>query len=289
VERRRKGGAGLPPRLVTLRRLRRNLPAEREGTQSMTTSRFNGGTPSLETDTRAGFGRGSAVREYWLERCQGFSAVGADGRPLGRVKRVETRMEGTFLRLTGIRAREVPVAAIDTVWPSASMLTISAERDVGSQKAVATEVQSERPAWEDETLPWWELFADGMHSTDPSTALGAGRRSFPSVASVRSALERTAEAVATCIRGVSAQSRSLTKALMVEAVRSSVRASQAARSAAARASGGLAKARRRARRQIGRKLFDFAIWIAGSRETILNPDPREGRGGFEDEDTAEIA
>jgi hypothetical protein len=256
----------------------------------MTASRFNGHAPSLEADTPAGFGRGSAVREYWLERCHGFSAVGADGRPLGRVKRVETRMEGTFLRLSGIRAREVPVAAIETVWPSASMLRISAEQpDVRSREAPATEARSDRPVWEDETLPWWELFADGVRSTHPSTAATEGRRSFPSLASGRAVLVGTAEGVISGLRGLNERARSLAKTLMDEAVRSGVRTSRAARSAAARASTGLAQARRRARRKIGRKLFALAIWIAGSRETILDPDPRDGRGGVEDEDTAEIA
>ena len=77
-------------------------------------------------DTSLGFGRGSAVREYWLKRCQGFSAVRADGSHLGRVERVETQMEGTFLRTpTGLRARTLPLSAIETVWPSASLLVLS--------------------------------------------------------------------------------------------------------------------------------------------------------------------
>jgi hypothetical protein len=250
---------------------------------------FNADTSSVQTDPRAGFGRGSAVREYWLERCQGFSALGADGRPLGRVKRVETRMEGTFLLLTGIRAREVPVAAIDTVWPSASMLTISAERpDVGAREPVTRGARPERPVWEDETLPWWELFADGAHSSRRSTVASPRRRSFPTAASARSALERTGEVVARGVRTLDERARSLTKAVMDETVRAGVRTSRATRSAAVRAWTGVANAGRRARRTIGRKLFALAIWIAGSRETILDADPPEGRSGFEDEDTAEI-
>jgi hypothetical protein len=35
-------------------------------------------TSRLESDTHLVFGRGSAVREYWLMRCQGFSAVRVD-------------------------------------------------------------------------------------------------------------------------------------------------------------------------------------------------------------------
>jgi hypothetical protein len=255
----------------------------------MATSRLKLDTPSVQTDTRAGFGRGSAVREYWLERCQGFSAVGTDGRPLGRVKRVEVRMEGTFLRLTGIRAREVPVAAIDTVWPSASVLTISAEgAGAGSRKAVGKELHSERPVWEDETLPWWELFADGGHSSHSLTARKASWRTFSIVVSARSPLERTANAVASWIRRLIDRSRALRKALVIEAVRFSVRAFQAARSAAARASRGLATTSRRARRKLARAMFNLAIWIAGSKETILLSDPQDGSSELDEEDTAEI-
>jgi hypothetical protein len=261
--------------------------SDAKAASSMAASRFKLGPASAQADTRIGFGRGSAVREYWLERCHGFSAVGSDGRPLGRVKRIEIRMEGAFLRLTGIRAREVPVAAIDTVWPSASVLMISAERTgARSRQAAGREVDSERPAWEDETLPWWELFADGDHS---STARSAEWRPFSIIASARSILERRANAVATCMTRFIERSRSLTNRLVVEALRSSVRTSQAARSAAARFSRGLAKTRRRARRKLARKLFGIAIWIAGNREVILNPDPQDRSSGFDDEDTAEIA
>lgn len=198
-------------------------------------------------------------------------------------------MEGTFLRLTGIRAREVPVAAIDTVWPSASVLTISAEGpDAGSRKAVGTELHSERRAWEDETLPWWELFADGGHSGHSLTAPKAGWRPFSIVASARSPLERTANSVASWIRRLIERSRALRKALVVQAVRFSVRTSQAARSASARALRGWAKTSRRARRKLARMMLNLAIWIAGSKETILLSDPQDGRGGFDEDDTAEI-
>jgi hypothetical protein len=274
---------------LSVSRIRRKIPPEREGRQSMAASRFKLDTATVQTDTRAGFGRGSAVREYWLERCHGFSAVGTDGRPLGRVKRVDVRIEGTFLRLTGIRAREVPVAAIETVWPSASVLTISAEgAGAGSTKPVGKELHSERPAWEDETLPWWELFTDGVHSSRSSTAPNAGWRLFSIVASARSPLKRTANACASWIRRLIERSRTLMKALGIEAVRFSVRTSQSARSAAARASRGLAKTSLRARRKLARAMFNLAVWIAGSKETILRSDPQDGSSGFDEEDTAEI-
>lgn len=255
----------------------------------MATPRLNLDRRSIQAPTRAGFGPGSAVREYWLERCQGFSAIRTDGRPLGRVKRVEVRMEGTFLRLTGIRAREVPIAAIDTVWPSASVLTISAEGpDAGSQKALGKELHSERPAWEDETLPWWELHADGGHGSHSSTAPRAGWRPFSIVASVRSPLERTGNAVASWIRQLIERSRTLRKALVVQAVRFGGHTSQAARSAATRALKAWARASRCARRKLARTMFNLAVWIAGSKETVLLSDPQDGSGGFDEDDTAEI-
>jgi hypothetical protein len=256
---------------------------------SMATSKFKLDTPRVQTDIRAGFGRGSAVREYWLERCQGFSAVRTDGRPLGRVRRVETRIEGTFLRLTGIWRREVPVSAIDTVWPSASVLTISAEEADADRPKVAGEVEHrERPAWEDETLPWWELFADGVHSMDSSTAPSGWSRFLSIVPSGRSLVELIFDAVAACVRQLVERSRTLIRALRVKAVRSSGYARQAARSASTRASRGIRNATQRSRRTFARKLFKVVIWIAGSRETILDPDSERQRSVVDDEETAEI-
>src|SRR6266511_797802 len=115
---------------------RRNARFDPEAT-SVATSR-------LEIDTHLGFGRGSAVREYWLMRCQGFSVMRADGRRLGRVKRVETHMEGTFLRLRGLRARTVHFSAVDTVWPDASLLVISDEHvhDGSRSEEHTSELQS---------------------------------------------------------------------------------------------------------------------------------------------------
>ena len=257
---------------------------------SVEVSRSKRVAPAIQSDNRRGFGRGSAVREYWLERCQGFAAVDADGQPLGRVKRVEMRVEGTFLRLTGLRAREVPVDAIETVWPSASVLTISTETaGAGSRDAAAIEQDAKRATWEDETLPWWELFAEGVPAIHSSTASGTGRRLLPSAASARSTLGRRANAVATRGSRLIDRSRTLIGALRVATVRYSVRASRAVLSAAARGARGLARARRRARQEVARKLFALATWVAPSPEAILSPDPQDGRGEFEDEDTAEIA
>ena len=254
----------------------------------MATSRIKLDAQSTQTDTRTGFGRGSAVREYWLERCQGFSAVRSDGRPLGRVKRVESRMEGTFLRLTGVRARAVPIGAVDTVWPGASVLMISdGEVDGGSGKAPWSGAHPERPAWEDETLPWWELFADGVDSSRYSSVPSAV--SPPAVVALaRSLMERTTNAVGRYVRRVIERSRTLTQALIERAVRSSVRALQATHSAGTRASRRLTKMTRRFRRGLARELFKVAVWIAGSRETILKLDDEDRVSPVDDDDTAEI-
>jgi hypothetical protein len=132
-----------------------------------------------EIDPSLGFGRGSAVREYWLKRCQGFSAVRADGSHLGRVKRVETQMEGTFLRLTGLRARTLPLSAIETVCPSASLLVISDERvDLGSEVSVGFDRADKRPAWTEDTVPWWEL-VDGVRARGTEQLNAASQRVRP--------------------------------------------------------------------------------------------------------------
>jgi hypothetical protein len=129
---------------MTLWEVRRKLSSEAEAGTSMATSRFKTDTPSVQSDTRPGFGRGSAVREYWLERCQGFSAVRSDGRALGRVKRVENRIDGTFLRLAGVRARTIPLASVETVWPGASLLLIS-DGEVDESSSLAWRCAARRP------------------------------------------------------------------------------------------------------------------------------------------------
>jgi len=178
----------------------------------MATSRFKTNTPSVQSDNRPGFGRGSAVREYWLERCQGFSAVRSDGRPLGRVKRVENRMDGTFLRLAGVRARTIPLASVETVWPGASLLLISdVEVDEGSRFAMRSQAPRTRPAWEDETLPWWELVAEAPNSSRSSNLPMVGAALSTTIASARSVIERATSAFATQLGRQTERSRTLTR------------------------------------------------------------------------------
>jgi hypothetical protein len=169
------------------------------------------------------------------------------------------------------------------------VLTIStAEADADPPKVAGEVAHRERPAWEDETLPWWELFADGVHAMDSSTA-SAGRWRFLSIfPSARSFIEPRADAVAACVRRIVERSRTLIRALRVKAVRSSVSALQAARSASRRASSSIRKATQRSRRTFARRLFKVVIWIAGSREAILDPDPERQRSVVDDEETAEI-
>lgn len=110
-----------------------------------------------------------------LKRSQGFFAVRSDGRPLGRVKRVENGMDGTFLRLAGVRARTIPLAWVETVWPGASLLLISdVEVDESSRLSMRSEAHRTRPAWEDETLPWWELVPEAPNSSRYSNLLMVG-------------------------------------------------------------------------------------------------------------------
>jgi hypothetical protein len=252
----------------------------------MATSRFKNGAPSVQTRTRPGFGRGSAVREYWLERCQGFSAVGTDGRPLGRVKRVELNMEGTFLRLTGVRGRTVPLSAVETVWPAASILLISNE-ECGERSSVVRDVgQRTRAAWEDETLPWWELVADAPHPAHSSTAATASTL-FSAIAAGSSLVEGATKGFASHLERLIKQSLAFTWALLCKAARSSVAALHAADSARTRGQKRLRASTRRFRRRLALAFLQGAVWIAGSKDELL--DPNRARGGGEDEDTAEIA
>jgi hypothetical protein len=122
------------------------------------------------------FGRGSPVRDYWLEHCDGFEAIGLNGRHLGRVSRFDSPEGTAFLRLSGRRSHVVPTSAVERVWPAASMLVIadldlSKKKDGGtpnrnftlrdeeaqnaSQRSLAA--SPPRARWEDETVPWWEL------------------------------------------------------------------------------------------------------------------------------------
>jgi hypothetical protein len=251
----------------------------------MATSRFKTGAPSVRTSTRPGFGRGSAVREYWLERCQGFSAVGTDGRPLGRVKRVELNMEGTFLRLTGVRGRTVPLSAVDTVWPAESILLISNE-ECGERSSVMRDVgHRTRPAWEDETLPWWELVADAPHPAHSSTAPPASTL-YTAIASGSSLIKGATTGFASHLDRRAKQSLAFTSAQLRKAARSSVAAAHAADSARTRAQKSLTASTRRFRRRLALAFLRGAVWIAGSKDELLESD--QARRGGEDEDTAEI-
>ena len=255
----------------------------------MATSRFKTDTPSVQSDSRPGFGRGSAVREYWLERCQGFSAVRSDGRPLGRVKRVENRMDGTFLRLAGVRARTIPLASVETVWPGASLLLISdVEVDESSRFAMRSEVPRTRPAWEDETLPWWELVPEAPNSSRYSNLLMVGAALSTTSASARSVIERATSAFATQLGRQTERSRTLTRAVAQTARRFTLAALDAAYSARRQASKSATKTTRRLRRRLALTLFAIAVWIAGSSETSLNPGHEGRRSAVDDEDTAEF-
>ena len=157
---------------------------------------------TVHTEQGRAFGRGSPVRDYWLERCHGFEAVGADGRRLGRVRRFEDPHGDAFLRVGGLRSRVVPVSAVEIVWPAASVLLIADrgtpnEReaqapnlpviDRGPRKGAPQSVTSfdraagratdtnlarstSRPRWEDETLPWWELVQENGATDQASKA-----------------------------------------------------------------------------------------------------------------------
>jgi hypothetical protein len=227
------------------------------------------------------------VREYWLERCQGFCAVRTDGRPLGRVKRVEVNMEGTFLRLTGVRGRAVPLSAVDTVWPAESVLLISNSNHVQrSSVVVRQEEVGARPGWEDDTLPWWELVPDPPHPAR-SSIVGMESDLFLAIASVPSLIKGATEALASRLTRLMKQALGLARALASKTARSSEAALHAADSARARASKNLKARTSRFRRRLALTLLRGAVWIAGSREELFERD--RARGGVEDEDTAEIS
>ena len=228
------------------------------------------------------------MREYWLERCQGFSAVRSDGRPLGRVKRVENRMDGTFLRLAGVRTRMIPLASVETVWPGASLLLISdVEVDKSSRLAMRSEAPRTRPAWEDETLPWWEL-AEEPNSSRHSNLLMVGAALSSTIASARFVIERATRAFATQLRRLTKRSRTLTRAVAQTARRFTLVALDAAHSARRHISKRATKTTRRLRRGLALTLFTIAVWIAGSSEGFLNSGHEDQRSAVDDEDTAEI-
>jgi hypothetical protein len=267
-------------------------------------------------DTSVGFGRGSAVREYWLKRCQGFSAVRGDGSHLGRVKRVETQMEGTFLRLTGLRARTFPLSAIETVWPSASVLVISDEHvDVGSEASVGSEWADER-SWTEDTLPWWELVDGvGVRGTQhvnatsqrvrpriPRFTLDAIRMT-PALSLERiEALPKTIAAWATnlveCAENLVRtgwaratplveRGQNLVRAFAREVIRANRAIIQPLGRARIIAQTAVIAVTRRMRLRVARSLFRMGVWVGGSNAFAL--DPRcDRRVDLDERDTEEI-
>ena len=273
---------------------RRNARFDREGTTSMATSR-------LESHTHVGFGRGSAVREYWLTRCQGFSAVRANGGRLGRVKRVETNIEGTFLRLSGFRARRVPLSAVDSVLPAASLLVVSTEPlDEGAEDGLPPAGAS-RPSWVDDTVPWWELVDAKMAGAGARGHLNsASRRVRPGKA--RFALQsRRIQTLALCIKRAEpfAKAFAAKATILVERARNlartfarnAIRANRATRRALNNrwltAQSAVLAAIRRIRGGTGRLLFRIAAWVGGSNSLAVSDRP-DSQPVIDEPDTEEI-
>lgn len=110
---------------------------------------FNSDTPADR-----GFGRGTAVRDYWLGRCHGFRVTRADGRSLGVVKAIGHQDGQAVLRVG--RRLAIPVDMIETVWPSTSVAVV-ADRGESAGRLPYIEADHGHARWEDDTLPWWEL------------------------------------------------------------------------------------------------------------------------------------
>ena len=244
-----------------------------------------------QTDNRRGFGRGSAVRDYWLQRCEGFQVIRADGRLLGRVRRLETGRDGTFLRMSGLRSRVVPLSAIDTVWPAASLLLIAEpethegarnpRRSFPADADTATLIDGSRSRWEDETVPWWELVRDQQPALEglsgpPRRPLLPGRSRAASRGHARMSSFRPASAMRLFVGNLFADmtSRSARLAVLVHRHgQSGWRATRATigaipgRWSAARAFG--TRLFRHGRLILGRVLLRFAIWVAGDRKRLV--------------------
>jgi hypothetical protein len=248
-------------------------------------------TSRIEIDTRLGFGRGSAVREYWLERCQGFYAVRPDGRRLGRVKRVETEMEGTFLRLTGFRARTIPLSAVETVWPGASLLLVCDQQvDQPSQAETPRAQARTRPAWMDETLPWWELIGETEGSREDSIVGPNEPRSrmTGAVAAFRSMLETLVNTVAARAKRLFENLWALAQSFRRNARRASVKTLHATNRARMSARSAMRTTARRTRLRVARSLFGVAVWIGGSGECIFDTGGERQRPAADEQDTEEI-
>jgi hypothetical protein len=222
-----------------------------------------------QIESGPGFGRGSPVREYWLRRCEGFQAIRADGRPLGRVRRLETRPEGNFLRLRGLRSRAFPLSAVATVWPRASILLIAdAEAQEGASRASGDfRVRSgPTPSWEDETIPWWELVHDGGLSAEIPASPRRQAASIFRTASVAGCLSQKLVVV------IGRRSKHVAGAAhrrgqnSWEATHARLR-TVPSRCRAARASGAILLAR--GRLALARSLLRLAVWVAGDRQRLL--------------------
>jgi hypothetical protein len=235
-------------------------------------------TEWLQTKSRGGFGRGSAVRDYWLERCQGFQVIRADGRSLGRVRRLETKATGTFLRLTGFRSRVFPLSAVETVWPAASLLLVG-QPEI-HQRSVSGPVDATRPSWADETLPWWELLEDDRSSvegTDALPPLAVPQRPWQRWQHRFSPGGRGSASPITSFAGkLFTQMRGRCKQLSIVVHRQGQKGWELTRAivheipswlAAARAAG--ANTMARGRFALGRLLLHLAVWVAGGRNPLL--------------------
>jgi hypothetical protein len=185
------------------------------------------------------------------------------------VRRLETRPEGNFLRLRGLRSRAFPLSAVATVWPAASILLIAdAEAEEGANDANDDfRVRSGlTPSWEDETLPWWELVQDrGLSSEIPAppmrqaapvfrAASVAGRLSQKLVVGIGSRSKRVVDAAQRRVHGGWEKTHARLRTIP-------------SRFRAARASGAIVLAR--GRLALGRSLLRVAVWAAGDRQRLL--------------------
>ena len=235
------------------------------------------------------FGRGSPVRDYWLEHCDGFEAIGTNGRHLGRVSRFATPQGAAFLRLGGRRSRVVPVSAVERVWPAASMLVI-ADTDVSKQRDGRTPnrhftnrglrgeksqnvyegnlaASTSRQPWEDETVPWWELVSE-----DRLAGETAAPSHFPSVPKLPwSAMQQRAFSGGRALRELSELISDYSRKVVARVLRGFRRGWRVTciglrivrkRCLAARAFG--ANLVTRARLRLGRLLLRLAVWTAGN-------------------------
>lgn len=259
-------------------------------------------TSRLESHTHVGFGRGSAVREYWLTRCQGFSAVRASGGHLGRVKRVETNMEGTFLRLSGFRARRVPLSAVDSVLPAASLLVVSTEPlDGGTEDGLPPARAESRPSWTDDTVPWWELIDAKMagagargHLNSASRRVRPGKARFAREArriqtlalSIKRA-EPFAKAFAAKAPILVERARNLARTFARNAIRANRATRRALNNRWITAQSAVLAAIRRIRGGTGRLLFRIAAWVGGSDAFAVSDRP-DSQPVIDESDTEEI-